>query len=446
LLAGSLGLYLLNNRFVESTDTVGNELLPISILQHHTLTFDHYYAQPDATGAYRTGTDALVPGSVPAQFSYRVAPELPSKSIPWWFVRNREHVVSLYPIATGVLNTPVFFAASLLGVDLDANVVPLTHVTSSLIAALAVLLMYVCLIQFGAGTNASVFLTFCFAFGTAVWSLNSRSLFQHGAAVLFITAALAALLSGRARLVGVAGLLLGLAVATRPTNIVIALALAVYVFRHERRAFPVFAALAGIPAALTAWYSWAYWGTPLALGQGQGLNGFTASEPLIAAAGLLVSPNRGLLVFSPIFLFSLGYSVYLVRRRTGPPLLHYLIWSSALLYGLYTMWGDWAGGHTYGYRYLIELVPGLMLVLAACWPRFILPRPAMRLAFMLALVFSIYVNGLGADAAPCGFDDEPNNVDAHHERLWDIANGEIARCTRQELAAWQAALDHAAAS
>jgi len=43
---------------------------------------------------------------------------------------------------------------------------------------------------------------------------------------------------------------------------------------------------------------------------------------------------------------------------------------------------------------------------------------------------------------PCGFDDEPNNVDAHHERLWDIANGEIVRCTRQELTALQSAGAH----
>jgi hypothetical protein len=440
LLAGSLGLYLLNNRFVESTDTVGNELLPISILQQHSLTFDQYYAQPDTSGAYPTGSDALVPGSVPTQFTYRLAPESPTKSIPWWFVRHGEHVVSLYPIATGVLNTPVFFAASLLGVDLSANVVPLTHVTSSVIAALSVVLMYTCFIQFGTSKNTAVFLTLCFAVGTAVWSLNSRSLFQHGAAVLFITAALAALLSRRPRLVAAAGLLLGLAVATRPTNVVIAGALALYVFRHERRAFAAFAALAAIPAALVVWYSWVYWGSPLALGQGQGLSGFTASEPLSAAAGLLLSPNRGLLVFSPIFLFSLGYSIYLVWRRTGHPLLHYLVWSGVLLYALYTLWSDWAGGHTFGYRYMIELVPGLMLVLAACWPRFIQPVRAMRAAFLIAMVASVYVNGIGADAAPCGFDDEPNNIDMHHERLWDVADGEIARCTRQELVAWQEAV------
>ncbi len=56
---------------------------------------------------------------------------------------------------------------------------------------------------------------------------------------------------------------------------------------------------------------------------------------------------------------------------------------------------------------------------------------------------SMYVHGVGADAAPCGFDEEPNNIDAHQERLWDIAGGEIVRCTQREVSAWQSALAQA---
>jgi hypothetical protein len=62
------------------------------------------------------------------------------------------------------------------------------------------------------------------------------------------------------------------------------------------------------------------------------------------------------------------------------------------------------------------------------------PRPVVRGAFLLAALASMYVHGLGALTAPCGFDDEPNNVDYHHERLWDVADDEIARCTQLRLA------------
>jgi hypothetical protein len=186
-------------------------------------------------------------------------------------------------------------------------------------------------------------------------------------------------------------------------------------------------------------------GTPLVLGQGQDLARFTAGEPAIALAGLLVSPNRGLLVFSPIFIFSIVYAAHLVRPRGGPPLLHYLIWSSVVLTAVYALWADWPGGHTYGYRFLIELVPGLTLLLAAAWPRLIEPRPYLRVGFMLALLASVYVHGLGADASPCGFDIDPDNIDMHHERLWDVADGEIARCTQREVGTWQSARTRLAA-
>jgi len=432
-----LCLYLANHRFLESTDTVGNELLPISILQHGSLTFDQYYAPPGPDGVFPTGEQALQPGSIPDAAAFRVAPELEQKSIPWWFVRVGGHVVSLYPVAPGLLNTPVFYAANTMNVDLQNNLVQLTHITTSLIAALTVLAMYLCLVQVTPYKRTVVYLTLAFALGTAVWSANSRSLYQHGAATLFIAAAFACLLSHRPRLIAVAGLLLALAVATRPADAVLAGVLALYVLRHERRAFPGFALLGAIPILLMTWYSWVYLGTPLALGQGQGTSGFGANEPVIAVLGLLASPNRGLLAFSPIFIFSVIYAVNLVRRRGGPPLLHYVTWSSVALVGLYALWTQWPGGHSYGYRFLIELTPGLMLLLAAAWPRLIEPRPLMRALFMVALLASIYIHGLGADAAPCGFDDEPDNIDYNHARLWDVANGEIARCTRMEIDAWQ---------
>ena len=95
----------------------------------------------------------------------------------------------------------------------------------------------------------------------------------------------------------------------------IAAALALFVFRHERAAFPGFAVLAAIPAAMLTWYSWVYWGTPFALGESNHFGGFTAPEPAVAALGLLLSPNRGLLVFSPIFIFSVAYAAYLLRHK-----------------------------------------------------------------------------------------------------------------------------------
>lgn len=266
----------------------------------------------------------------------------------------------------------------------------------------------------------------------AAWPSTARPYCFLSAAL----AALAALVSRRTRLVIAAGLVLSLAVVTRPTNVLIAAPLALYVYRHERAAFLGFAALAAVPAVLLTWYSWVYWGTPFALGESNRFVAFTAPEPAMAALGLLVNPNRGLLVFSPIFIFSIAYAGYLLRHRRDEPLLQYLIWSAVGVFALYTVWSDWAAGHSYGYRYLLDLVPTLTLLLAVCWERLIVSRASLRVLFLVAMLASVYIHGLGAIAAPCGFDDEPNNIDFDHQRLWDVANGEIARCTIKEAIAW----------
>jgi hypothetical protein len=433
VLLASLGVlalfavYVSDGRFVESTDTFGAELLPISILEQHNLWFDQYYVDPTSD---LTGAAAVRPGSIAPEVAYRVTPETSWEHTAWWFSVVNGHVLTYFPILAGLINTPAFAVAAWMGIDLRANVIALTHITAAAVAALSVLGMYLCLVQVSTRRTA-VFLSVAFAFGTAVWSTNSRSLYQHGPSLLFLTSAIALLLTRRKRLVGLAGLFVGLAVFDRPSNAIAAAAIALYIVRTERKALRHFAALAAIPLALMLWYSMAAWGSPLAFGQGNPPGVLLQQgEPFEALVGLLLSPNRGLLVFSPILIFSLALVVHALRLSGRPALLPYLLGSSVVTYAVYCFWPDWSGGHTYGYRYLIDILPSLMLVIAISWERVVAPRAALRAAFVAALLASIYLQGLGATTAPCGFDDDPNDINYHHERLWDISNGEIARCAQ----------------
>ena len=78
LFAVCLAIYLANTRLVESTDTVGNELLPLSILQHRSLTFDQYFVGPDAAGRYPTGAASCTPASPACGSAHRY-----TESDPW---------------------------------------------------------------------------------------------------------------------------------------------------------------------------------------------------------------------------------------------------------------------------------------------------------------------------------------------------------------------------
>jgi hypothetical protein len=222
-----LFVYSIGFRYIGSGDTVPAELLPISLLENHGFDFREFVAG----------------------------------DLPYWFRLVRGRVVSNYPVLPGILNLPVYTAARLARVDLYTHRFLFSMLTSSGIAALSVLFLYLALKRVCRSEKEALFFALVYAFGTTAWSVASRGLFQHGPSVLFLSIALWALYRGGGS-VPIAGLALSLAVINRPTNILIALPLALYVLRYERRRFPAFMALA-LPAALFhAWYANAYWGSP----------------------------------------------------------------------------------------------------------------------------------------------------------------------------------------
>ena len=380
-------------RYLGSGDTVPTELLPISLLHDHGFDFREF-----------------VPGD-----------------LPYWFRLVRGRVVSNYPVLPGLLNLPAYAAARLLHVDLYSHRFLLSMATSSVIAALSVLFLYLALTRVCRSKAEALAFALLYAFGTTVWSVASRGLFQHGPSVLFLSIALWALLRGGGA-VAVAGLALSLAVINRPTNLVLALPLALYVFRYERRRFPAFAALALPPALFQVWYANAYWGSPFSLAQDVSRGNFSRNF-WKGLAGILLSPSRGLFVFSPIFLFASPSVVAAFRPAdTGPRRLpRYLLAGVLVTLLVYSSWRMWWGGHTFGYRLITEVAPFLTVLIAVNWPAVSKKRLAVA-AFCLCALFSFYVHFLGAIVFPSGFN---NALDEHPERLWNVQNSELELSTRK---------------
>jgi hypothetical protein len=145
-------------------------------------------------------------------------------------------------------------------------------------------------------------------------------------------------------------------------------------------------------------------------------------------AGLLVSPNRGLLVFSPtvaIVGLAIGEAWRLGRRSP-------LMWcglavvAQFALYGAYVVW--W-GGHTYGPRYMLDVLP-LLVPLAATGLATIRQRAMVAVA-TVALAWSLFVAATGAFFYPNDrWNTDPASVDHFHERVWDWSDMQILRCWR----------------
>ena len=111
--------------------------------------------------------------------------------------------------------------------------------------------------------------------------------------------------------------------------------------------------------AFTGWYDWLRFGTPLQTGYGLGGdNGF--SYPLWQGlAGLLISPGKSLFLYSPVLVLSiLGYRRFLRRDRALALTVLGIVACTLVFYGRFDDWsGDWA----WGPRFLLPLIPLLML-------------------------------------------------------------------------------------
>jgi hypothetical protein len=379
-----------------SGDTEPAELLPISILEGGRLDFDRFYSdRPDLPYAYR---------------------------------RVGGRVVSAYPIVAGLANVPIFAVARLFGVDLYAWRHFLSHVTADLLASASVAFLFLALRKICDCDRQAFFFSLVYAFATEVWSVGSRGLWQHGPSLFFLCASLWLLLHDDPRRVALAGCTLGLAVVSRPTDVLIAIPAAAWVLFRRRRAFLPFLLFAAVPAAAVTFYSARSLGSPLAFGQlyrGGGWHG----RILPGLAGLLVSPSRGLFVFSPVLLASLaGAAIVAWSKHPRHELLRWLLPGAAGLLAISSAWGMWWGGASFGYRILLDVVPLLLLLSAVSWTEWIGRRRPLRVAFGVLFAFSAYVEVLGVLAYPTGFDD---GLDLEPARLWNVRDSELVLASRK---------------
>ncbi len=390
-----LAVFAIKPRYVGSGDTVPAEQLPISLLEDGTLTFRQ---------------------------------NLQRAWLPYWFHSTDRGIVSSYPILPGLLNVPAFAAARLAGRDLTAHRFELSHATAAVVAALSVAFVYGILLHLLGSRWRALAFAFLYAFATEVWSVASRGLYQHGPALMFLSAGLYFLLRGGTRSTLLAGVTLALAAFARPTAAGLVIPLVFYAVVRDRRAVWKLAAGAALPAMLHGAYAWRFWGTPFSTAQPLGPANFSGHF-FQGLAGILVSPSRGLLVFSPVFFLALPALVSAFGPAARPPraLTRALAWGVLLTLLVYARWPIWWGGHSFGYRLLLELSLPLTLLLALDWDRIRASRVASAV-FAVTLPLSVGIQALGSYAYPTSFN---STVDQDSARLWDAADSELVLCFRK---------------
>jgi hypothetical protein len=405
---GALWLFLLcllvynaNLRSIGSGDTLPARYLPLAIWRYGTLELDpiarlvahghpSWQAWSEAEAAGREATGALF-----APWTY------------WMFRSQQGRLASLYPVVAPILVTPLYLPAAAWlhtrgwepwRVEWVAAV--MEKLSASLLAALAVVVVYR-LLRRDAG-RWSLPLALAFAFGTNTWMISSQALWQHGAGELLVALALllatAAPTAARYAALGAVGVAMA---ANRPPDALIAGAIALAVVWRARHSFPFaswraaawLAAGALVPLALVIAYNRAVIGN-LSGGYTAVLApaGFLTHSPWSGFAGLLISPARGLLVFTPFLLFApLGLSRRLRKPadRTLAALLAAAVVAQLILYAF----ADWRAGASWGPRWLTDVLPILIWMLAPA-PLFL--RAPARAALVVTMAASLAVQAIGA--------------------------------------------------
>jgi hypothetical protein len=429
MVAGGLFLvFNLNLRAIGSRDTHVTQLVALSLAAQGDANLDEYAVLADAgvERGYLTRTPS-------------------------------GHVMSNHPIVAALAAAPAYWLAIRSGwidpvAPRPARVEAVGKVVASGLTAVACALLFLVCSKSVAGLGASAarvafWSTIGVALGTPLWSAASQALWTHGPAAAAI--ALAFWLarenpsrtrghgressSLRATFVGGA---YALGVACRPLLVFFLLGAIVDQLRRRDPGVVWMAIGALVILGCLAGYNLLTFGTlaggvavleSAAVHQQTHLVGSAWSDwPLAGLAGILISPSRGLIVYSPLLLIA-ALGAWRVRRDPG------LSWRVTLPVTAYvagwSCYAVWWTGHSYGPRYASDIaIPlGLLVVHGWTWDA----SRAWVAARTLLVVWSISVQAIGVVCYPAGaWNAVPSDVDRAHERLWDWRDPQIIRTVR----------------
>ena len=407
------GAYVSNGDFSPGNDQFGNMLFSVNLLKRHSLSL----SPPDAPHSFFWTLEQ--PGAVPrsvtieewnsaAENSYRRG-QLTAPSHYYYLVETvrPDQYVNTFGLGAALTGLPVYAVLDLF-VDIEANRYWWWHgaaLTGSLLTALATLLVFLIARDF-VKPVAAVLVALAFGLGSCAWPISSQMLAQHPANSFFLCLGAWFLLRSGTRPHAAAwcGAALGMAVLCRPVSAVVVVCVGAYLLWVDRRRCARYV-LGGLPfLVILAAYNGYYFGRPLVFGQtiaskiialrDTGSDNVWQSSWRESLPGLLISPSRGLVWFSPVLVFGLISAVTVWKEPRYRPLipLQAAVVLTLLVAG---KWFDWKGGAAWGYRPLVDMTPFLALLMLPIIER-IIANKGTRVLFGALLVWSVAVQFVGA--------------------------------------------------
>jgi hypothetical protein len=431
-----LGVYLFSglSRVNTSGDSRWSVYIAMSLWNHRDTNLDEY---PDAIRS----NDEYALECVASTGQVRT--HVPECSGHWY---------NSYPIGGPVLAAPLVVAAvevlrgarpllshfhisqpvinGFLHADYDVAHALIEEEVASFLMAASAVMMYFIALRF-LPVVRSVWLALLFALATSAYSVAGRALWQHTPSMLLLTIIIYMLLRAEENpaLAGWVGLPVALAYTVRPTDSLFVLVFTVYVAVRHRAyllrylliALPVAAALIAYNESIYHSLLSPYYQTPL--------DGFLPRNwPRLGVglAGNLISPSRGLFIYTPVFLFAIWN---MIRRKWFAPIAPWLA-ALALAHwiAISAYVANWWAGQCYGPRFFTDLTPIFILFLIPYFENWTGLSRATRVAFItLALIgFAMHLRG-GWSGAVYQWNVTPNDIDQHPDRNWDWSDPPFLR-------------------
>ncbi len=277
----------------------------------------------------------------------------------------------------------------------------------------------------------SVCLTLLFALATSAYSVAGRALWQHTPSMLLLTVIIYMLLRAEEKpvLAAWAGLPVALAYTVRPTDSLFVLIFTLYVaVRHRQYLIGYMLAAAPVAVAFIA-YNESVYHSILSPYYQTPLDGFLPgnwSRFGVGLAGNLISPSRGLFIYTPVFLFAIWS---MIRRKWFAPIAPWLaVLALAHWIAISSYVANWWAGQCYGPRFFTDLTPVFIIFLIPYFQNWTGLSRGVRIAFVtLALIgVAMHLRG-GWSTAVYEWNIIPNDIDHHPERNWDWADPPFLR-------------------
>jgi hypothetical protein len=310
---------------------------------------------------------------------------------------------SPFGIAQSVWNIPFYeigrAAATRIARPETAASIPKAVVTLGTIPAVALLAWcaFSLLLALGAAPLKAADTAMFLVFATPLWPYSGFGFNQPLAALLLWSAVLCAVSArrGSRRAALLCGVLVGLAALTRHEMFLAAPLLLAYAMTGRARIAGATAFVAGLAPMAIAWgvYNWIRFGSALESGYMRDRVPGLGASGLAGAAGLLFSSYSSLFLYCPLVLLAAAGFVALWRRDRAALLLFVALF--AAFFVLYASLANWMAGRSYGPRYLVPLLPALVLPLA--WWRPATRATRIAAACVVALSIAVQVPGVLVD-------------------------------------------------